>query len=236
MNLIRDSAVVLVYDGGSWKSKLPGYLSAASLSSVWGTGPENIFFGSANGYILHYDGVSWTSQFLHPRLSIDAMSGANGTVIAAGATISGNLEADTSMWFVLDNQTWIRKGFRPRHAVFPPFGSSDLLCVGPNATFFGAGGNAVCKLVGDQWVSVHSQDGELWGLGGTSDSHIFAVGTLYDGGATLHFFDGANWILLQEALEAIPPDSHVIDVWCTDREVFVVGRSGSASFVLHGVG
>jgi hypothetical protein len=52
------AGVVLWREGDGWRLEDPGTL--AHITSVWGRSREDIWAGTSDGHVLHYDGVSWT--------------------------------------------------------------------------------------------------------------------------------------------------------------------------------
>jgi len=62
-------AAAIHYDGSSWKAIDPAV--KLDLGSVWGTSPTDVFAGAGalgtgghGGMILHYDGSTWTQQYV----------------------------------------------------------------------------------------------------------------------------------------------------------------------------
>jgi hypothetical protein len=49
---------VLWREGDGWRLEDPGTL--AHLTALWGTSREDVWAGTSDGHVLHYDGVAWT--------------------------------------------------------------------------------------------------------------------------------------------------------------------------------
>lgn len=54
---VGDSGAILRHDGERWRSESSG--TAADLTSVWGSGPDDIYAAGDNGTMLYYGGKSW---------------------------------------------------------------------------------------------------------------------------------------------------------------------------------
>jgi len=52
------AGVILWREGDGWRLEDPGTI--AHITSVWGTSREDVWAGTSDGHILHYDGIAWT--------------------------------------------------------------------------------------------------------------------------------------------------------------------------------
>src|SRR5262249_9440882 len=85
---VGPSGDVLHYNGNAW-SFGPGQNSAQPLPlyAIWGANPTNIWAGGGGGgYILHYDGSSWTQSSFDGGISAIHGLAANDVWIAGGVS------------------------------------------------------------------------------------------------------------------------------------------------------
>ncbi len=52
--------IILHYDGSLWTTFVTPLSDGDTLMSIWGTGPDDVYAASYDGYILHYDGMAWS--------------------------------------------------------------------------------------------------------------------------------------------------------------------------------
>ena len=83
-NRISTMPNILHYDGTSWTRVVPPGITAADLTSVWGTADGHVF-AAGKGVILHFDGTRWI-QMLFGTLLFDHVSGSDLTNVFAVGT------------------------------------------------------------------------------------------------------------------------------------------------------
>lgn len=205
---VGDGGQILHYDGSAFS--IVNSPTVNNLRAVWGSGPKDVFAVGAGGTVLHFDGSSWSIMQL-PGAPLNALSCLAGTgpndVYAAG---SGGAV------FHYDGSTWSKIA-----TAFP----NDLagIYASENLLLLVAANGEVFKRTGGQFSFVGSNTGGLFGVSGSADNNILAVG---DSG-TLQLFNGSA--LIQQTgypgskpLRAIHTRS--------DKDAWAVGSEGA---VLH---
>ena len=222
-----DSSLVLHYDGTVWKSMLPTHIGVRALRAAWGTSSQNLYFGSRDGKIIHYNGISWSVDTLHLGLSIEALGGDNENVFANGAT------SDTVMSFKLSNGTWQLLDQQPEgnHQVNPRFGLYAIYSISPGLHYSSSYG--IFRWEDNEWKRVLGGVILLTGINGSGSNNIFAVGRNTEGPAVYHW-DGVSWEEIILPLGIIPEDVLLYGIWTDSKEAFIVGNGGGKSYVLHG--
>jgi len=227
-----DSAVVLHYDGRHWKSMLPWHMGSRGLKSVWGTSSQNMFFGSSDGRVIHYDGIKWSVDTLYPGLFISAIGGDERQMFAVGNTWKGTLD-DSVLCFVRNGTQWslLDMQYRSQHSSDPRFGLYAVYTPAPGV-YYSCAAFAIFQWETDRWVQVYSTRATIIRMGGTGPDNILAVG--WQEGPVIFHWDGSTWeqIALPDGL--VPSDVALYGVWTNGREAFAIGNNYGVSYVLHG--
>lgn len=213
--------------GPLWEEAFdPG--EAGSLSSVWGTGPDDVFMvgGGERGAIFHYDGVSWTEMDIpEVPLLVWAYGWAPDDVIAVGlggAVLRYDGESWTALPSGVDVALWGVFGFT----------NDDVWIVGgdvfagPPVIIHYDGTTFTPAAVTPEQNSVGARSlFKVWGTGGK----LFAVGAL---GLLLEHESGA-WVQRSAGPEA---DDDFVSLWGTsaDHIVAVGGRANARVAVYDG--
>lgn len=82
-----DAMEVKTWENGSGWTSLPSPYKAdeyGRLTVLWGRSDSDIFAGSQEGKIFHFNGVSWTSETVPTQVQITAISGTASDVYAVG--------------------------------------------------------------------------------------------------------------------------------------------------------
>ena len=219
-------SLLIHWDGVEWKQiKTP---EGNILESIWGPSPNNIWIGGVNGTIFHYDGA-----------------------IVKKDTIPLNIPQETSYWNILsitgnESETYmLLRGVNPlrfyllthQNEGWVVEDSSFIydtleLWMSPSGTLYAAG-ESFYKRQGKTWEKILDGSTTLFGQGiyGTSENNLFVVGNSFQGIGAVYHFDGSDWLAFKE-LEK--PGVWYCDVWTDGKEVFITGRVGSKTIVLHG--
>lgn len=215
--------------GANWEPAFDTAL-AGSVSSVWGTGPDDVFAvgGGERGTVFHYDGEAW-SQMVVPDvpLLVWVYGWAPDDVIAVG-TGGGVLRYDGTAWTSLDSGTtddlWGVFGFT----------SDDVWIVGgdvfdgpPRLLHFDGSAFTPSVLSDEQNPTGARALFKVWGI----EDKLFAVGQL---GLILEHTGGA-WVRRPAGAEA---DDDFVSLWGTSRDHIVVvgGRANARIAVYDGQG
>jgi hypothetical protein len=173
---------------GEWSEVDPG-VAVPLLNWVHGTSATDVFVGSNDGTILHFDGIGWTRQATPVSVSIwGVFAVAPTNVWAVGGNVSSSdppfiLHYDGAAWSRVPLPTLIR----PRVAAFFKVwasGPDDVYAVGQNGVVVHYDGRGFTEL----FLGI-SQD--LIGIWGTGPENVMVVGGRVT--AELAHFDGASW-------------------------------------------
>lgn len=191
------------------------------IESIWGSGPGDIWAvggdwsnRSLSGFILHYDGKSWTQAGAAIPQHLRAIWGSGPREVWAVGDSGAVLHFDGSSWTVPDtSQLPAETSWRGI------WGSSarDLWLVGQNGT--------IAHFDGETWSAQHSRPSEVGGnstsiwRGGPND--IWAVGQYF------HHYDGKTW-----SAQSRGTNDAIYDLWGSSEsgEVWAVGSNGC---ILH---
>ena len=222
-----DSAAILHYNGNQWSQVLPSHMSIRALRSAWGTSSQNLYFGSRDGKIIHFDGSNWSVDTLHLGLSIEALGGDNENVFALGTT------SDTIMFFKRTAGTWqlIDKQSEGEHEFNPRFGLYAIYSTSSGVHYSSSYG--ILRWENDAWKEVLGGLVLITGIYGTSPNNILAAGRNIEGPAIYHW-DGVSWEEINLPEGILPEDVLLLGIWTDGREAFIVGNIGGMSYVLHG--
>jgi hypothetical protein len=185
------------FDGRSWSSHDSG---TRGLGAVWGDAPDRVFAVGAGGVVLRFDGTAWATHSSPTTEDLHSVAG-NERGIMVG-TSSGDL-------FQLEGSRW-------KTRARPVFGGR-LMAVGGRRYVFAPIG--IWRDDGDRWTFLEgSSGGSTYGVGGTSDSDLFAVGAT----GLIRRFDGTSW-----RAEASGVDTSFRAVWASPHVVVAVGEDGT---------
>ena len=214
------------WDGFEWKQvETP---AGNTLQSIWGKSPNDIWIGGINGTIFHYDGAIVKKDTLPFSIPNETAQLWNILSITGDETETYMLlrAPDPPRYYLLThrNEQWVVEDT----LIFQP----DDIWMSPSGTLYAAGLTSH-KRQGKTWDKILDGNSTLWALGiyGTNDDNLFAVGYSLDGFGAVYHFDGSDWLSYEE-LEI--PGVDYFDVWTDGEEVFVTGKAGSGTIVLHG--
>ena len=231
---------ILHYDGTSWSAMVDATTDEV-LADVWGSSSTDVFavggecigpayLGSqrcsdawlANGFVLHYDGTSWSMQSTATAFKLSGVWGSSSTDVFAvgdGGTI---LHYNGTSWSAQASgtDTDLRRVWGTS--------STDVFAVGKRAT--------VLHYDGTSW-SMQSTPGsisarDLADVWGSSSTDVFAVGgeiLPFNRGTSsvLLHYDGTSWSKQASGMTGNPLRS----VWgSSPTDVFAVGWMGT---ILH---
>ena len=180
--------LVLHYDGSAWSDISPP-LTNDWLECVWAASPTNIFVGSNDERIWHYDGSNWTLHHSVERVAgykpyIKGLWGTSATDMYAVVYRTALGTTDEVMHY--DGNSWatIYTHYRRQYLRFI-WGSSG------SDLFVGGHGTEIKHYNGSTWSSMNNTLSgvlvrDLWGLG---PDDVFAVGQM---GRIAHY-SGTSW-------------------------------------------
>lgn len=200
-------------DGGiTWAPSFKGIPGTTSWKiAVWGTSSSNVFVGGEFGYILHYDGSTWTPVRSSTTKRIYNFWGTSGADIFAVGADGLILHYNGTEWSTKDSGTteYLRGVWGSS--------STNVYAVGNTAT--------VQRYDGSDWdpidlSSLTTED--LRSVWGSSENDVFVSG--YSG--TILHYDGADWTAMDSGTAEM-----ILGLWGTSgNNVFAVGGNGT---ILH---
>jgi photosystem II stability/assembly factor-like uncharacterized protein len=164
-------------DGGAtWSAFYEGIPGIVGWElDVWGTSGSDVF-AAAQGYMVHYDGSTWTHRPIRAPIYMNGVWGSSGSDVFAVGDEGTILHYDGNSWSKISSGT--------TEDLNDVWGTShnDVFAVGTSGT--------ILRYDGNTWISMSSGTTEvLNGVWGSSGSDVFAVG---DEGTILHY-DGNSW-------------------------------------------
>ena len=223
-------SLVVHYDGTEWHEipSPPGN----TLTSVWGSSPDNIWFGGIASTLFHYDGnqisavASPFSQSEERLADYDIMS------------MSGHAERAYMLVRVRRTRYFLyeygdKKAWQAVDSTFSSFARGvwqsswgPLYLLGDGTLRRESDQNT---LLLDPFQTLRS-----YGIHGNRQDNLFVVGKAsqepYPG--VLYHYNGQDWSIIHDMVR---DNQALIEVWTDGREVFIVARSeGTISMVYHG--
>jgi len=213
---------ILHYDGNDW-SNMRRTEEEQNLYGVWGYTPSDVFAVGDNGIILRYDGETWSEMKSGTSLPLHGIWGSSPEDIFAVGHAGTVLHYDGTDW------TSMYLGSQAQGTVlYDVWGSAgnDVYVVGNSGRYVGQYAGILYHYNGLSWSQVmldFSIEGlylgkSLYGVWGSSDKNIFAVGgELYEGGI-LHY-DGDDWVEIESGIP-----NFLFDIWGSSLvDIYAVG-------------
>ena len=202
--------LILNYDGVNWtKKEFDGF----EVLSVWGSGPDDMWFGTTDGEFIHYDGANWTIISLGKEVQINSMTGFSSDEIYAHGIEWDNKAPDDSAFhyfYKYDGNVWqvIDKFLYTAYHTDRKFGSY-LWADKKNAILYSSS-NRVYKWNKGIWeIFSNFARGEIYG---SSLKNIFTVSN----NGKIYHFNGRSWNQLKGL-----PKLDLPALWCNDKYVFI---------------
>ena len=185
------------FDGRAWSVVAS---APAALESAWGTSGRDVYAVGREGWILHYDGSTWSAFTTGRHEWLQGIWGSSPQDVFVAGPVDSILHYDGARW------TRQYTG-APSLAVW---GSSSH-------DVFAVGGPYITHYDGVSWSpQVSGTTNNLFGIWGSAPNDVFAVGT---NGTILHY-DGAGW-----SAQASGTTGHLYGVWGSSKyNVFAVGQ------------
>ncbi|HLP16939.1 MAG TPA: hypothetical protein VK470_11805 [Bacteroidota bacterium] len=216
------------FDGTQWHEiPMP---KGQGIKSVVAVSPSNIYCGGwYDGQIYHYNGSQWSADTIkarhHPELYIDV-------------SLMGISPNTQDLYFQTEQLQNIAGGFYYTEIIQKGYNQSAMLDSAYNdvpwggdsfwqskeGTMYSCGVGGVFRLVNGKWTTSLSSS-RIFSIFGTSDQHIFAVGT-----SGIYFYDRISWRIIS----LYNGTTGSVHVWCSETEVFIVYTDGRKTYVLHG--
>ena len=213
---------ILHYDGNNW-SGMRRTEEEQNLYGVWGYTPTDVFAVGDNGIILRYDGETWSEMKSEATLPLHGIWGSSPEDIFAVGHAGTVLHYDGNDW------TSMYLGSQAQGTVlYDVWGSAgnDVYVVGESSSYVGQNTGIVYHYNGAIWSQVmlnFSLNGlytgkSLYGVWGSSDKNVFAVGGEFYGGGILNY-NGGTWVEMESEIP-----SFLFDIWGSSLEdIYAVG-------------
>ncbi|QTA83005.1 CalX-like domain-containing protein [Desulfonema limicola] len=214
-----DKGTILHYDGTGWVPMITN--NNKNIYNLWGISDADVFAVGGNGAILHYNGSQWFPMDSGTAMNIFSIWGTTGSdILAAGI--------NTLLHY--NGRNWIKASDRLLHFRCMWGSSGSGIYIGGtdpdnNDTGF------IYQYNNLELSKININPAiPVYGLWGSSNSEIFAVGGNQDTGGTILYFDGKNWNpAWQQSDKGFT--KKLESLWGTsENNVFAVGEQGT---VMH---
>ena len=223
---IRHRDFIIHYDGLSW-SFVEG-IDAPMTISLWGTNSTNLFVGCDSGLILHFNGSECKEQKTGTISRIYSIQGFSpDQVFASGYHLDYKSPIDTLFYyfFEFNGSKWRVVDSFIDYPFAPPQRFGYILWASPEGNLYSVGEDGLYLWNQNSWSRI--RDENLFSINGTGWNNIFTAGW----GNVLYHFNGENWKLYEEFLDNSKGFS---DIWCNEKNVFIIGRAYYKSFIYRG--
>ena len=213
---------IIHYDGSGW-SRMRRTEEQQNLYGVWGYSPTDVFAVGDGGVILRYDGETWSEMKSENSWPLHGIWGSSPEDIFAVGYAGTVLHYDGNDW------TSIYLGSQALSTVlYDVWGSAgnDVYVVGDSGRYVGQNTGIVYHYNGSMWSQVMLDfsltglypNGALFGVWGSSDKNVFAVGGDFFGGGILNY-DGGTWIEMENEVP-----SFLFGIWGSSlTDIYAVG-------------
>ena len=191
-------------EGYCWETP---WVTPAFLTSVWGSGPNDLYAGNGFGSVAHWDGKAWTLESTGTEKWVTGIWGSGPDDVYAVGEDGLSVHRSGGVWKPIDvGSSVFLEGVWGS-------GPDDVIVVGADGT--------VVRYDGKAWSSEKSgTSADLYEVWGTGPNDVYALGQTRgpdSEGVILHH-DGASWS--EQRL-----GSDLVGVWGTGpEEVWVAGR------------
>jgi hypothetical protein len=228
-----DSSLVIHFDGNQWRElRFP---RQRGLTSIWGSGPNDIWIGGLFGTLYHYDGkivksdsvpfpIPKAADFLYSFSSIVGGTSGEAYLLLSAPLPNG---ADRFYLFRRQASTWV--------IADSVFSWRSGLWVSPSGALY-ATGYGVHKRVGTSWLRVLDEI-TTTEIAGTGDDNFLVVGNSPAGGLSgeVYHYNGTDWYQFKN-LQFL--NIQYSGVWTNGKEAFVIGVTFGGypqkTIILHG--
>lgn len=234
-------SVIIHFDGKTWQevdlSRAGAQPQEASLETIWGSSPNDIWAGGLYGTLFHFNGTAWKREFL-PLTFPDSPEGFSAIRAITGSSPENAfmtvykrdeithretnylMKLTAGQWAVVDsfNVPPILSGIK--------WGDLEMWYAPWNVLYsVGSGGIFRGKSMPYEWWLIGGNT--YTDIAGTDENNILAVGIF---GSAYHF-NGDHWAQLKVINH---PSLLYTGVWMDERNVFVIGTTNGVTMILHG--
>lgn len=208
-NFIRQE-LLLHYNGSEWIKK---EFDGRWIVSVWGISADDVWFGSGDSELIHFNGTNWTTYELGIKVQVHSISGLSSDEVYAIASGWGNQAPDDSSFnyfLKYDENEWkiIDEYLYTGDKTTIKFGSNlwnDL-----NTQHIYSSGNGIYLWNNKEWIYISNIP--KGGINGSSENNIFT----FNWWGSIYHYNGENWKKLNQL-----PKLDFSSVWCNNKYVFI---------------
>jgi hypothetical protein len=213
---------IIHFNGTAWTEQ--EVTNAGPLHAVWGSSPTDVWAAGYKGTLLHYNGATWSNSLIDSTDNYMQLFGfsSNQVYLLGERIYSGPPVVISKILLFYNGLTWARID-----SLSFSEGTGRLGSIG--STLYAVGEGGAYAREASKWILKFSTPSAfLTALYSSEESNAFTVGTA----SAIYHCDGNDWAPLQ----VITGEWWLQDVWCTDREAFIVGHDygGYRTIILHG--
>jgi hypothetical protein len=212
---------ILHYDG-SWhrmdNRDLP------SCWTLWGSSPDNMYFGCKNGIFVNYNGKIFKKYTTNIDTYPKAIWGLSDTTI-----YSINVSATGPIIYYLFKYSCIMDSFivvDESDPTEPGFDKFDMDLWGYDNHLYSGGGDGLTRYVNGEW-ELQFWSTTIYSIFGNSSNNIFA-GCF---GGVIYHYNGSNWKRLDFGDNCT---GTIWGIWCNENYVFIIQDIGSFGRIVKG--
>ncbi len=209
------------WNGRRWVNISPD--SAQPLLSVWARSSTDAYACGANGIVLHYDGVRWTSLQSGTNLHIWQITGLpDGEVYAVASDYFNSLLG--SVVLRIEGNTVTQDQFFPVGQKFGIWGTT-------HGELYATGEGTFHKVNGSAWQEIPTPNPRvaMWSVTGTASNNVLVAGSY---GAVIHW-SGKSWKFYDELYDRSSSKSY-FTAFAIGNKYFLVGNTPSQALVTIG--
>jgi hypothetical protein len=213
---LKDSSLVIHYDGSIWKEELLVNRCKDDLQGLKVFGPNDVYMSGSYGEIYHYDGNEFHKTIVDSNLAL-RIAGDRQRLFVGGRTFSHSPSEYISVYSKMNNEPWtlVAKASEIDYAQSKRFGYYDFYPAGGGKYF--VGGEGIYTIQDTTWQLAYNKESlPFILLRGSSSNNVFALSQFRK---ILHW-NGADWeqVNMPDGVtEAMLP----LGIWVYDKSVFI---------------
>jgi len=202
--------LILHYNGYEWIKK---EFDGDGAISVWGISADDVWFGTIDSELIHFDGDNWTVLKLGFKAQINSIAGLSTDEVYATASGWGNQAPDDSSfnyflkydgfdWKVLDDYLYTGDKSTIK------FGGSLWSDLKTQKIY--SSGYHIYLWINEEWITISNIARGY--INGSSENNMFTINWW----GSVYHYNGKTWKKLSQL-----PKLDFSSVWCNDKYVFI---------------